>query len=290
MLVVLAISGCMTAQRSEIGSYEIEAASISVPVESRDVTIPGTLVMPVGKGKFPLVVIAHGHGGTREENGGLTNIAEELAHHGIASIRVDFSGCGESSESFQQNTLSNMIDDVNAALAYVESFQAIDSKKLGIFGYSMGGRIAVAMIAEEPERFDAAVLLAPAADDQTMVNFLGGQDAWNKYYETAQSNGYTNFTTLFGQEQELSQEWFEDLEDSTLLERAQAYSGKSLVIYGEDDFVVSPEVSKATAAALGSVLLDVTGDTHSYSFYSDNPEIRSAILDGTVGLFLDTFM
>ena len=55
----------------------------------RSTTIKGTVVMPkVAEGvKVPLVVIAHGHGGNREENGGLTGVAEALAKAGIASVR-----------------------------------------------------------------------------------------------------------------------------------------------------------------------------------------------------------
>lgn len=45
---------------------------------------------------------------------------------------MDFPGCGESTEPFTENYLSNMISDSNA-----------DANNLGIFGYSMGGRIAL---------------------------------------------------------------------------------------------------------------------------------------------------
>ncbi len=73
------------------------------------------------------------------------------------------------------------------------------------------------------------------------------------------------------------------------IDRASEYSGEALVIYGEDDYVVDPMVSKATAEALGCSVLDVTGDTHSYSFYSDSPDIRSAIIAGTVDTFRKAF-
>lgn len=289
VLVILlsVLTACTTTKASETADYEINSYSIDIP--TRDAAIPAAVIMPIGEGKFPLVVMAHGHGGSKDENGGYTNIAEELGKHGIATVRMDFAGCGASTESFQLNTLSNMIDDVDSSISYMVNNYAIDKNQTGIFGYSMGGRIALAMATDGMHNFDGMVLLAPAGDAATMVGFLGGQDAWDGYYATAQADGYTDFTTIFGAKQELSLEWFEDLLAYNPIDRASDYTGEALVIFGEDDFVVSPAVSKATAEALGCPVLDVTGDTHSYSFYSDSPEIRSAILEGTIMTFVKAF-
>ena len=272
---------------SEVAEYKIERHSVLIP--TRASTIPATVVIPVTNGQFPLVVMAHGHGGSKDENGGYKNIAEELAKHGIATVRMDFSGSGESTESFQLNTLSNMIDDVDLSIEYLLANYPIDQNSIGIFGYSMGGRVALSMATDGAHDFDGMVLLAPAVDGNTMVEFLGGQDAWDGFYETALANGYADFTTVYGAKQELSLEWFDDLSAFNPLDRASEYKGEALVIYGEDDFVVSSAVSKAAAAGLGADTLDVTGDTHSYSFYSDSPKIRTAIIDGTVTTFLKAF-
>ncbi len=39
-----------------------------------DRLVPATVVMPVGKGPFPAVVMNHGHGGSRQENGGFGGV------------------------------------------------------------------------------------------------------------------------------------------------------------------------------------------------------------------------
>jgi len=286
LILMLAMS-CATAKVTDTADYAIDEYSVNIPI--RDSEMPASVIIPAGKGKFPLVVMAHGHGGSRDENGGYANIAEELGKHGIATIRMDFPGCGDSKESFQLNTLSNMIDNINASIEYMIGNYAIDKNSLGLFGYSMGGRIALTMVNADESRFKGVVLLAPAGDGETMINFLGGQEAWDGYYATAREKGYADFTTIFGAEQELSLEWFEDLLVADPLDEAAVFPGEALVIYGEDDFVVSPEVSKATAEALSCPALDVSGDTHSYSFYSDSPGIRSAILDGTIKTFVAAF-
>ncbi len=140
--------------------YTLE--EIIINNENREV--PATVVIPVGEGPFPAVVMNHGHGGSRQENGGFAGVAEALANQGIASIRMDFPGCGESEQPFTENYLSNMISDSNASLAYLLENYAVDADKLGIFGYSMGGRIALTIGSEEENPYKAMGLLAPSAD------------------------------------------------------------------------------------------------------------------------------
>ena len=115
----------------------------SIPASLPVHELPAIFTVPRVAGKYPLVVMAHGHGGTKDENGGFTAIAETLAARGIATIRMDFPGSGASTEPFIQNNLTNMIADVAAARAYAIASAPIDTKAIGIFGYSMGGRVAI---------------------------------------------------------------------------------------------------------------------------------------------------
>lgn len=271
-------------------SYEIAATEVEV-TSARSTKIKATVIMPkVADGvKVPLVAIAHGHGGNREENGGLTDIAESLAKAGIATIRMDFPGCGKSEESFQQNTMTNMISDVYSCIDYTEKNFAIDSTKVGIFGYSMGGRIASQMAGEGKINFSGMVLLAPYVDNSSYVKFLGDETASKEIMAKAEKDGYVVYTTKYGQVQELSKAFFNDLVSSDPLANASSFKGKAMVIFGQDDNTVDPAISQKAADAFNAKVLDVTGDTHSYSFYSDMPQIRSAIVVNTVNLFLDSF-
>ena len=55
--------------------------------------------------------------GSRDESGEFTAVADGLAERGIASMRIDFPGCNESTESFLEYNFKNMSDDLDAALA-----------------------------------------------------------------------------------------------------------------------------------------------------------------------------
>ncbi|MEL7312906.1 MAG: alpha/beta fold hydrolase, partial [Pseudomonadota bacterium] len=210
-------------------------------IPSRDVTIPVTMVIPPRRPELalPLVVLVHGHGGTREEAGGFARVAAELAQRGIASIRMDFPGCGQSTESFRVNNLTNMKADVRAAQGYIQRWVNLDPARVGVVGFSMGGRLAVEMT-REGDRFAAMVLWAPAIDNgvTNMVEMLGGEARYNEMKQQAATNGFAPFTTFWGQKQELGPQWFADLEAARALDGIERYTGSLLLIHGLEDSVV----------------------------------------------------
>ncbi|SMP63691.1 alpha/beta fold hydrolase [Anoxynatronum buryatiense] len=253
--------------------------------------VPATVVMPVGNGPFPAVVMNHGHGGSRQENGGFGGVAEALAGRGIATIRMDFPGCGDSTEPFTENYLSNMISDSNASLAYLLENYPIDPQRLGIMGYSMGGRIALHIGSEDDQPYKAMGLLAPSADwgQEMMVSFLGGQEAFDQLYEEAQSEkGYADFTTQWGQVQQLSLNWFDEMIASRPLENIAGYDGAMLVIFGDQDNVVRAGVNQAVAEAYEAATVRVVPNAdHGYGFYSDQPDVTAAVEDSLANFFFE---
>lgn len=262
-------------------------SKINIKNGSRNV--PAVIVTPVGKGPFPAVVINHGHGGSKDENGGLAGVAEALANKGILSIRMDFPGCGESTEPFTENYLSNMISDSNACLAYIQKNCNVDTNKLGIFGYSMGGRIALTIGEQKDSPYKAMGLLAPAADDDngTMINFLGGKEKYDALYKEASEKGYVDFTTIFGQKQKLSLKWFDELKASTPIKNISNYKGSMLVVYGDKDITVSNDVDKAVIAAANAKSVVVPNADHGYGFYSDQPDVTAAVQDSFASFFVE---
>ncbi len=259
-----------------------------VSISSRDAQVPATVVLPSGEGPFPLVILCHGHGGSREENIGFGAIAKALADKGIASIRMDFPGCGESKESFQNNNLTNMKADVKASLEYALANYPVDPTRIGLFGYSMGGRIALELLAAGDAPYKAVGLLAPAASTEALKPVFGGSENWDTMKAEAEAKGFFTFTTIYGQVQELGKQFFSDLEavENPTEAAAAAFKGKALVIYAEDDTVVPPiEVSQKVADALGAEVVKATGDGHSYGFYSDKTDVLNTVVGGTADFF-----
>ena len=272
-----------------VGATAILAASTSAQAEtSIDVTVmngdragPATVVVPDGEGPFAAVVMNHGHGGGRQENGGFGGIASALAERGILTIRMDFPGSGDSTEPFTEGYLSNMISDSNASLQYILDNYDVDENRLGIFGYSMGGRIAITIGAAEDNPYRAMGLLAPSADwgQEMMVSFLGGQAEYDRLYaESGEEKGYAEFVTQWGQTQHLSRTWFDEMIASKPLELVGAYDGAMLVVTGDKDDVVRPGVAEAVVAAYpAATLVTVPDADHGYGFYSDQPDVTASV-------------
>ena len=235
------------------------------------VTLPGGYVSTK---TYPMVILCHGHGGNHNEWGGFDAITTGLAKKGIVAVTLDYPGCGASTESFTLNTLTNMKADTLDVIQYMLKNYHIDQNNVGIFGYSMGGRITLELLAEKSFSFAAVEFVAPAEDTTDLKALFGGSDAWDTMKATANANGYCDFTTIYGQKQQLSKEWFADLEKYSdgLAEAAAAnYSGNSLVIYATNDTAVSPSVSAGVAKAFNSAVVNTYAEGHSYSFYGKDP-------------------
>jgi dienelactone hydrolase len=279
---------------AQTAAAEFAYESVDSFVESRGVQVPMTWTYPKGDAeqKFPLVVMAHGHGGSRKESGSFDRVANDLAARGVATIRMDFPGCGDSTESFANNNLSNMLADILASRDYAVSQPQIDADRVGLFGWSMGGRL-VLMLSDRNDEFNAVATWAPAvtAGAGSMVEFLGGPDAYAASKAIANSDGYAPFTTRWGQEQRLGPGFFTDMEESKPLEQLRQFTGSLFVLYGDQDDVVLPEVAEsAVTAAANSVEVSryiVRGADHGLGVFSDEPHYTDQAVSKTVDFLAD---
>jgi dienelactone hydrolase len=284
-----------TAMTMLVASFALVAATMAQAETVSEVTVmngaravPATVVVPDGEGPFPAVVMNHGHGGGRQEGGGFTRLAKALADAGILTIRMDFPGNGDSKESFTEGYLSNMISDSNASLAYLLANFPADPGRLGILGYSMGGRIALTIGETAGNPYKAMGLLAPSAGPgKDLALFLAGSEAeYDRLYaEASTDKGYADYTTQYGQQQKLSKQWFDELNVSKPLETISAYKGAMLVVHGDKDVVIKPAENEAVIAAYpaASIVLVPEAD-HGYGFYSDQPEV-SALVESSFAKF-----
>jgi len=271
--------------------FEAKALGVAVSeqwIVSRDTKIPITLTLPKpAQSAPPLVVMLHGHGGTGDEAGGFTQLAEKLANAGVASVRMDFPGCGDSTEPFRNNRLSTMLADARATRDHVLDNYEIDATRLALMGFSMGGRLAITLAHEDP-RFHTLALWAPAGAPGTsgLVKFLGGAEALAAAKSRAKAEGFTPFTTSWGQKQELSAGWFDDMEKSRPQELIAKYKGAVFVLYGDKDTVVLPTTAEAVVSAASQsyfarsfVIVDAD---HGLGLFSNEPELTRVAVTQTV--------
>lgn len=286
---LMGLVGCSGATQIKQGPA-IESQDVWIP--SRGVEIPATITFPKEHdGKLPLVLLIHGHGGTRHEAGGFTRIADGLAKSGVSSIRMDFPGCGDSRESFAKNNLTNMLEDIEAAERYANSVLTVDQDRLALVGFSMGGRLAV-LHAKDNSRFDVMAMWAPAVVDGAtdMVKFLGGRPEYDRLRAQAKKEGFAPFTTFWGQDQKLGYQWFTDLEKSRPMSAIGEFRGALFVLYGDLDDVIVPAVSEAAVAGATQARTKrsyvVKGADHGLGLFNDDHNSSRQAVDQTVKFLL----
>ncbi len=112
--------------------------------ESGD-TLAGTLTLPNEKSIFTAVILVSGSGPQNRDEELLGHkpflvLADYLTRNGIAVLRYDDRGIGESTGDFRSATSEDFAQDALAAVKYLKS--RIEINKIGIAGHSEGGLIA----------------------------------------------------------------------------------------------------------------------------------------------------
>jgi pimeloyl-ACP methyl ester carboxylesterase len=146
-------------------SYAVE--EITFPSGDGKTTLAATLTIPQGTGPFPAAVFIGGSGPTdRDETVAghkpFLVLADLLAKKGIAVLRYDKRGTGQSAGNYEQASMSDLAGDAQAALNYLKSRKEVDPKRVGILAHSEGGILA-AQIAAKSGDLDWLVLLAAPA-------------------------------------------------------------------------------------------------------------------------------
>jgi len=140
-----------------------------VVLQNEGQKIFGILHRPHVPTPFPAVLMCHGLGGHKAGKYRLyVTLAEKLSAVGIASLRIDFRGSGDSEGNFGDMTLDGEAKDAEIALKYLRERSDINSQRVGIFGRSVGGTVAL-MAADRVGGLKSIAIWAPLFDgDQWM--------------------------------------------------------------------------------------------------------------------------
>ncbi|MFP9138438.1 alpha/beta hydrolase family protein [Devosia sp. XGJD_8] len=235
--------------------------------------IKGTLALPDSGATGAAVVMLHGFGSSRDEVGGLFAIqAADLSEKGIASLRIDFRGYGESSGDMADTTLEGLVSDASTARGFLAGIDGVDAARIGVIGYSFGA--AVAML--EPDEFASVVVWGQMGDLQAeFLEFLG-QD----FYDKAAAEGVAS-VDLGWRTISLKQTFFESLAQHDLADRFAGYAGPFLTIAGDADPAASYFEQYLGLAIGPTEAVVIPGADHMLGVFSDQPEIGQQVIDKT---------
>ncbi|MBN8638860.1 MAG: alpha/beta fold hydrolase [Anaerolineae bacterium] len=244
--------------------------------------VVGTLNIPESDSPVPAVLMLHGFASSRNEVGDMyLRLAAALAERGVGSLRIDFSGWGESAGDMAASTVSGMVDDAELALAYLQGVEGIDASRLGILGFSLGGGITVFTAGENPDAFKSMALWSTFGNLRDIFLEELGQDN----FDAAAANGTVEID-LGWRMVTLGNDFFTGLEAYDYQTEFPKYTGSFMVVAGSEDG--SAEFldwyrENAQGALRASYL--VPGADHIYNVLTEDQALAEATIKATADWF-----
>ncbi len=226
----------------------------------------GFLTIPSRNGKVSAVIAAHGFAGTKSQRK-FVEMGRVFAKNGIAFLRFDFSGCGDSFGEYVNTGISEWFSDFSSAYRFLYMRKEIDRGRIGFLGYSLGAVIACSYIKNSgvaiPAR--ALALIAPALDQKGLMKLWYTPAQLKRWQE----QGYLDTPKVrLGERYRLNVE-----EDYTYL--ASEIAVPTLVIRGGQDIDVPGHFTKRTFDALlgKKELVTVKEADHGFESYSAKEQL-----------------
>ena len=124
--------------------YPYDEHEVTIENQQAGLTLAGTLTIPRGAGPHPAAILLSGSG-PQDRNEAIMGhrpflvLADHLTRQGIAVLRFDDRGVGQSTGQFSQATHEDFVEDALAALAFLRRRPEVDARRIGFIGHSEGG-------------------------------------------------------------------------------------------------------------------------------------------------------
>lgn len=246
------------------------ATSQDIEFRSPDgLRLRGTLVRPTDPA-HAVTVLVHGGGVTRDEGGFFTRVAEGLADSGVASLRFDFRGHGESDGRQEELTLAGVLGDIQAAISTARRENG--DVPANLLAASFSGGISAYYTVQYPDAVQRLVLINPLLNYRK--RFVDDKPYWHsgQIDEDAGAqlshDGYIAHSPTFKLGRPLLNEVFYLRPDESLDQIALPV----LIVHGTGDTFIPVDSSRSLAAALGerARLVEIVGAQHGIAVPDDS--------------------
>ena len=154
----------MKRPQEPVKPYNYYTEEITFKNLKANIALSGTLSLPKTGDDFPVVILISGSGPQDRDEALFGHkpflvISDYFTNHGIAVLRYDDRGVGQSEGDFKMATSANFATDVESAIAYLKTRKEVNKNKIGLVGHSEGGLIAP-IVASQSKDVSFIVLLA----------------------------------------------------------------------------------------------------------------------------------
>lgn len=135
--------------------------------ENEGQRIFGVLHRPEEVENPPLAIALHGFASNKcGSNRCYVTLAEQLVKVGIAVLRFDFRGAGDSEGHLASVSLEGLVSDAVTVFESARQLKGIDGSRIALFGSSLGGSIALMAAKKIRQDLRAIALWSPVASGE----------------------------------------------------------------------------------------------------------------------------
>jgi esterase/lipase len=187
----------------------------------------------VSNDKLPAVILLHGFAVDKNEvNGFYQDLAIKLAQKNIASLRIDFTGWGDSLGDKANTTVSTLLNDVSEAYNYLLKDDEINTTRIGICGFSLGAAITI-LYTGQNIKIKNIGLMSPVGNlHQDFYEVFGS----SFYSSLEKAVDPVHVPLAWRNDVYLNKDFFNSLKKPSVFSYIQQYTGKMISIAGENDF------------------------------------------------------
>ncbi|MEV0772754.1 alpha/beta hydrolase [Nocardia salmonicida] len=239
--------------------------------------LTGTLVSPAEQATSA-VLLVHGGGVTRDEGGFFIRLAAGLSDAGIASLRYDLRGHGESDGLPQESSLAAHLNDIHVALDHLVTLTG--ATIVHVIGTSFGGGLAAYFAAKRPDRLTRLVLLNPQLNYKN--RYIEQKQHWvgdfldDEKAAVLSQQGYLDHSPTVKHSRAFLNEVFWIRPNEVIGE----ITAPTLLVHGTEDTFVPVETSRDAAHQLQAEhrLIEIDGAQHGFAVHEDpqylNPQTQ----------------
>ncbi len=196
-----------------------------------------------------------------------SKVSKALAAHGVAMLRFDFTGLGESKGSFADSTFSTSLGDILSAAKFLRNNYAAPSL---LVGHSMGGAAALAASSDLDDIEAVAVIGSPCDPAHVLRHF--------KDHEQMIERAGAIELNVAGREYVLKKSFFDDLDNHDVEQDTRNFGGAVFVFHAPDDDMVSFKKAETIYERFGTgFLIRMEGASHMLDQREDAAKIADIL-------------
>jgi len=192
----------------------------------KGITLAGVIEFPLTSQPHAYSVFSHAFTGSKNLTAA-KHIARAMTLEGIAVLRFDFTGLGNSEGDFADTTFSDNVDDIKAAVNFLkENYEAPNI----LIGHSLGGAAAV-FAASQLEEINAVATIGTPSEPEHVTHLFGYK------LKDIEEQGHAQ-VNIGGRSYTIKKQFVDDLLNKDMHEVVRNMDKALLILHSPQDRVV----------------------------------------------------